>query len=72
MSNIIHLAFKSPHVQDDMFAMLSCKHCKNKTFTFNMDDVGGFPLMKCAACSAHIGRMGWVHNDDPAVAGDPA
>lgn len=65
--NVIHLAFKSPHVEDDMFALLSCRHCRNKTFTLNCDQVEGFPLMKCAACGQHIGRMGWAHDDDPAL-----
>lgn len=65
MGDIIHLAFKSPHVDDDMFAMLACKHCRNKTYTFHIDRPGDFPLMKCAACGQHMGRMGWAHDDDP-------
>lgn len=65
-SNVIHLSFKSPHVADDMMAMIACGHCKNKTFTLTEDRVDDFPLMKCAACGCHIGRMGWAHDDDPA------
>lgn len=62
---VIHLSFKSPHVQDDLMAFLSCKTCRNKTFTLTDLDSGDFPLMKCAACGQHIGRMGWAHDDDP-------
>ena len=65
--NVVHLAFRAPKLDDDMLAMLACKHCRNKTFTFQEDQPGGFPLMKCAACDCHIGRMGWVHDDDPVL-----
>lgn len=65
MSNVIHLAFKSPHMADDMMAFISCKHCRNKTYTLQEDRVGDFPLMKCAACGQHMGRMGWAHDDEP-------
>lgn len=64
--NVIRLEFLSPHVREDMMAFLSCVHCQNKTFTFQRDRPGDFPLMKCAACGQHIGRMGWAHDDDPA------
>lgn len=66
--NVIHLAFKSPHVVDDTMAFFSCVHCKNKTFTLTDDRPGTFPLMRCAACGQHIGRMGWAHDDDPVLA----
>lgn len=64
--NVVFLEFKSPHVEDDMMAFLSCKVCRNKTFTFTMDrPPGAFPLKRCACCGAHIVRMGWSHDDDP-------
>lgn len=69
MTNVIHLAFKSPHVEDDMMAFLACKHCKNKTYTLTVDDVSTFPLMRCAACGSHMGRMGWYHDDEPQESG---
>lgn len=63
---VIHLEFRSPHVEEDMMALLSCKHCRNKTYTLTLDQPpGSFPLMRCAACGQHIGRMGWAHDDDP-------
>ena len=65
--NVIHLKFKSPHVEDDMMCFLSCAHCKNKTYTLTEDKVSTFPLMRCAACGKHMGRMGWYH-DDPVKA----
>lgn len=64
---VVHLSFRSPHVQDDVMAFSACALCKNKTFTLTHDRAKGFPLMRCAACGCHIGRMGWAHDDDPAL-----
>ena len=64
-SNVVKLQFKSPHVEDDSMAYLSCVVCRNKTYTLVTDRIEWFPLMRCAACGAHIGRMGWAHDDDP-------
>lgn len=69
---LIHLQFKSPHVEDDLMAFLSCKTCSNKTFTLTDINPGvNFPLMRCAACGQHIGRMGWAHDDDPMLSTPP-
>lgn len=67
--NVVYLKFKSPHVEEGYVSFLSCKVCHNKTFTLTMDRVEGFPLMKCAACDSHMGRMGWAHDDDPLIDG---
>jgi DNA-directed RNA polymerase subunit RPC12/RpoP len=67
--NVIHLAFRSPHVEDDERALLACKNCRNKTFLMVRDKVDWFPLMQCSACGQHLGRMGWAHDDDPMLAG---
>jgi hypothetical protein len=67
--NIIHLAFRSPHVEDGEMTFLSCKYCRNKTYTLTYDKIDDFPLMRCAACGQHMGRMGWAHDDDPARSG---
>lgn len=67
--NVIHLAFRSPHVEPDTMAFLACGHCRNKTFTLTEDRPNSFPLMRCAACGQHMGRMGWYH-DDPEVGAD--
>lgn len=69
VDNVVHLSFKSPHVEPDTMAFYACKVCRNKTFTLVEDRVGGFPLMRCAACGHHIGRMGWAHDDDPLIQG---
>jgi hypothetical protein len=66
--NVIHLAFRSPHVEDDERAMLACKNCRNKTYLLICDKLDTFPLMQCGACGMHMGRMGWAHDDDPALA----
>lgn len=60
---VVFLAYKSGTVASDMMAFLACCHCKNKTFTLTEDKLHTFPLMRCAACGCHIGRMGWWHED---------
>lgn len=61
--NIIHLAFRSPHMASDTMSFISCRACKNKTYTLVEDNPEYFPLMKCAACGQHMGRMGWYHDE---------
>ena len=63
--NVIRLKLRSPHVDDDTMAFLACRACRNKTYTLTVDRPGDFPLMRCAACGQHMGRMGWAHDDDP-------
>lgn len=65
--NVIHLSFKSPHMEEDKMSFLSCKVCRNKTYTLTFDKpLPSFPIARCSACGNHAGRMGWVHDDDPA------
>ena len=73
-SNVVFLKFRSPHMEDGEMAMLACKICRNKTYTLTFDQIDTFPLMRCAACGNHAGRMGWSHDDDPLLAdgGDKA
>ena len=61
--NVVWLEHQSPHVEDDMMSFLACAHCRNKTYTLTKDEMDNFPLMRCAACGAHMGRMGWSHDD---------
>lgn len=58
-SNVVHLAFRAETVRDDEMAFIACAHCRNKTYTL-VDQPQDFPLLRCAACGAHIGRMGWA------------
>ena len=67
--NVILLKFKSPHVEEDQRAMFSCRGCHNKTYRMVLDQPAGFPMMECAACGQHIGRMGWAHDEDPVLGG---
>jgi hypothetical protein len=62
--NVVFLRFKSPHTDEDMMDLSACSYCRNKTFTLTHDKMETFPLMRCAACGAHIGRMGWAHDAD--------
>jgi hypothetical protein len=64
MGDVIELIFRSPHMVDDAMAFLACSVCRNKTYTLTEDRPGDFPLMRCAACGQHMGRMGW-YRDDP-------
>lgn len=66
--NVVHLSFKSPHVEDAERGWLACRNCKNKTYLLIEDRPQDFPLMQCAACGQHMGRMGWAHDDDPLLA----
>jgi hypothetical protein len=63
MGDVIELKFRSPHVVDDAMAFLACSACRNKTYTLTEDAPGYFPLMRCAACGQHMGRMGWYRDD---------
>lgn len=70
MTNVVFLKFRSPHVEEDTMAFHACAVCKNKTFTLTEDKLDTFPLLRCAACGQHIGRMGWAHDDDPLLSGE--
>ena len=63
--NVVFMQFKSPHVSEDAITMSACTNCRNKTFTLTHDKTDDFPMMKCAACGSHLGRMGWAHDDEP-------
>lgn len=69
MGEVVELKFRSPHVEDGQRAFLACKECRNKTYLMVDDRPGYFPLMQCAACGMHMGRMGWAHDDDPLLGG---
>lgn len=61
--NVIRLEFRSPTVEDDTMAFIACRHCQNKSYTLTDDRPGTFPLLRCCACGAHIGRMGWAPDE---------
>ena len=60
---VVFLKFRSAQIEDDALSFLSCKPCRNKTFTLAYDG-GEYPLMRCACCGHHIGRVGWASDDD--------
>ena len=62
MGNVVYLNFKSANTEDENVSFTCCANCKNKTFTVTNDGIE-FPMMKCAACGAHIGRIGF--SDEP-------
>lgn len=68
MGNVVRLEFKSPHTVDGERAMIACSNCRNKAYILVDDRPGYFPMLQCCACGAHIGRMGWAHDDDPLLA----
>lgn len=61
--NVIFLAHSSPKTEPESIVLSACSTCRNKTFTVLHDRAEGFPLMKCAACGASIGRIGWAPED---------
>jgi len=56
---VVYLAYSSKNADNDAQSLIACKHCRNKTFKL-LHFVDEFPLVQCAACDAHIGRMGWL------------
>jgi hypothetical protein len=58
--NVVYLKFKTPNLEDDARSFLACSHCRNKAFTFILDDIDGFPMVECTCCHQHIGKAGWV------------
>ena len=61
--NVIYLHFRSPHLEEGVLSFFACIVCRNKTYTLR-DDGKDYPLMTCAACGQHMGRMGWIKDDD--------
>lgn len=61
--NVVFLKFKSEQQAEDTMAFLACSNCRNKTYTHTIDRPGDYPLVRCAACGSHIGRIGWADND---------
>lgn len=57
--NVIFLKFRSVHAELEGMDFMCCAHCKNKTFVVTYDGTE-FPMMKCAACGSHLGRIGWA------------
>jgi ribosomal protein S27E len=57
---VVYLAFSNRETVAEGIDFVACKHCRNKTFTLTHDSAEGFPMAKCAACGAHIGRVGWA------------
>lgn len=66
-SKVYYLNYHSPKTEQHGIIFSSCKLCRNKTFTMvYADDADTFPVVKCACCSAILGRVGWVPEEpDP-------
>lgn len=64
--DLIHLKFNNQGLQSEFVCTTTCAHCKNKTFLLTRPDTNEetFMTLKCAACGSHIGRIGWVEDDD--------
>lgn len=61
---VIFLKFHSAEQDEDAMCFMACRHCRNKTFTHTWTGEQSFPLVRCAACGNHIGRIGWANGDD--------
>lgn len=63
--NVVFLKYSNPQDTDsEWLSFIVCKHCRNKTFTLMQDDEKGYPLLKCAACGSHLGKVGWADRAD--------
>lgn len=61
-NNVVFLAFRNPEkTADETTHVVCCKHCRNKNFLLLAPAENDYPVLKCAACGANIGRVGWVH-----------
>jgi hypothetical protein len=58
--NVVYLAYSSKNAMLDAQALTACKECRNKTFKIIHDGPDFFPLLQCAACDAHISRIGLI------------
>jgi hypothetical protein len=58
---VVYLAYTNRETVAEGIDFISCGHCRNKTYTMTHDSKDGFPLVKCAACGCHIGRIGWAN-----------
>ena len=56
---VVFLAYKGSNVTEEHMTVDACANCRNKTFLVIYDGQN-FPLMKCAACGQHIGRIGFA------------
>ena len=68
MADVVFLKFRGSEAEDDAMAFIACRHCRNKTYTL-VDQPGSFPLMRCAACQNHMGRIGWADDDERLLEG---
>lgn len=59
--NVVFMKFRPEKADFEGLTFCTCAHCKNKTFivTYDGDE---FPMMKCAACGSHLGRIGWAES----------
>jgi DNA-directed RNA polymerase subunit RPC12/RpoP len=64
---VVFLAFSNPKMDDGTLTLRACATCKNKTFLVVHDMTSGFPALRCAACSSHLGRIGWASEEDDAT-----
>lgn len=60
-AEVVYLDFKKAETTEpDVMCYIACKFCHNKTFTLVEDLPDYFNMMRCAACGAHLGRIGWA------------
>lgn len=65
---VVFLAFTNPKkLEQDWCDALSCKVCRNKTYTLTWMGDEAFPLLRCAACGNHAGYWGFAGDTPPDV-----
>jgi hypothetical protein len=63
---VIFLAYTNPKkLEQEWRDALSCKVCRNKTYTLTWVGEQSFPLLQCAACGSHAGYWGFAGDTPP-------
>jgi hypothetical protein len=57
---VVFLEFRNRETVSERNEFVACKGCRNKTFVLVYEGAIASPLMKCSACGAHIGYVGWM------------
>lgn len=62
----LHTQRPADTTEADYITFISCKACRNKCYVLIEESRPDmlYPLVKCAACGAAIGRIGWLSGEE--------
>ncbi len=63
---VVFLAFSNPTktLVEEGPTVIACMNCRNKAFTLVLTAGSRFSMVRCTACSASLGRVGWASDDE--------